>query len=165
MAAAPPRPPQPERAGQRSRGRAATLIAYFDTSALIKLLLAEDGSALADELWARATSRVASRLVYPEGRAALAAAQRAGRIDERAHRRSAQDLSSACAAMRLVGVDWQLAMRAGEIAEEHALRGYDAVHLATALSIEDANVALVTWDRDLAHATLRSGRSVAPPPT
>jgi predicted nucleic acid-binding protein len=164
MATAPPRPSQPERAGQRSRGRAATLIAYFDTSALIKLLVAEDGSALADELWSRATSRVASRLVYPEGRAALAAAQRAGRIDERAHRRSAQDLSAACAAMRLVGVDWQLATRAGEIAEQHALRGYDAVHLASALSIEGADMALVTWDRDLARAALRSGRSVAPPP-
>lgn len=119
MAAAPPRPSQPERAGQRSGGRAATLIAYFDTSALIKLL--------------------ASRLVYPEGRAALAAALRAGRIDERA----AQDLSAVCRAMRLVGDDWQLAMRAGEIAEQHALRGH-AVHLATTLSIEGADMALVT---------------------
>jgi predicted nucleic acid-binding protein len=56
-------------------------------------------------------------------------------------------------------------MRAGEIAEQQALRGYDAVHLATALSIEDPDIALVTWDRDLAQAALRAGRSVAPPPS
>jgi predicted nucleic acid-binding protein len=112
---------------------------------------------------------MASVLAYPEARAALSAAQRAGRIDQRVdqreHRTTVQDLDAACAAMRLVGVDWHLALRAGEIAEQHALRGYDAVHLATALSIQDAEVALVTWDRNLAHASLRAGRPVAPPPT
>ena len=39
--------------------------------------------------------------------------------------------------MRLVGVDHALARAAGTLAEAHALRGYDAVHLATALSIDD----------------------------
>jgi hypothetical protein len=34
------------------------------------------------------------------------------------------------AAMLLIGVDWSLALHAGKIAEDHALRGYDAVHLA-----------------------------------
>jgi predicted nucleic acid-binding protein len=64
--------------------------------------------------------------------------------------------------MRLIGVDWQLAVSAGEVAERHALRGYDAVHLATALSVDDADLVLVTWDQDLAHAALSAGRSVVP---
>jgi predicted nucleic acid-binding protein len=62
--------------------------------------------------------------------------------------------------MRLIGLDWELAVMAGDIAERHALRGYDAVHLATALSIHE--LVLVTWDRDLARAALGSGRSVVP---
>jgi predicted nucleic acid-binding protein len=164
VAPATARTPTAERTGERSRRRAAALIAYFDTSALIKLLVDEEGSELADELWSRAETRTASRLVYPEARAALAMARRIRRIDERTHRGSVRDLGAACAAMRLIGVDWELAVMAGELAERHALRGYDAVHLATALSIHDAQLVLVTWDRDLGHAAVRAGRSVIPRP-
>jgi uncharacterized protein len=125
----------------------------------------EQGSDVADEVWSRASSRTASRLVYPEARAALAAARRAGRIDERAYRATIKDLDAACRATRLVGVDRQLARSAGDLAERHALRGYDAVHLATALSIDDPGVVVVTWDQDLARAALQAGRAVVPPLT
>jgi predicted nucleic acid-binding protein len=152
----------PERAGQRPRRQPATLIAYIDTSALIKLLVHEDGSDLADELWSRASSRLASRLVYPEARAALAAAQRSRRIDVSSHGTAVKDLDGACAAMTLVGIDWELAIDAGDLAERYSLRGYDAVHLATALSIDDAELALVTWDRDLARAAGAAGLAVVP---
>jgi len=117
----------------------------------------EDGSRLADELWTRAPARTASRLVYPEARAALAAAQRNGRIDERALRAAVDDLAAACAAMSLIGVDWPLALHAGELAERHALRGYDAVHLATALAARRPELVLVTWDHDLARAATEAG--------
>jgi uncharacterized protein len=115
-------------------------------------------------VWSRAASRLASRLVYPEARAALATARRGGRIDARTHGVAVRELQAACAAMRLVGIDWQLARSAGDAAERYALRGYDAVHLATALSVDDTALVLVTWDRDLATAALAAGRPVAPPP-
>lgn len=124
----------------------------------------EDGSEVADELWSRARLRVASQLVYPEARAALAMAWRARRIDERSHRAAVSNLDGACAAMRLIGIDWELALTAGDIAERHALRGYDAVHLATALSIDALELVLVTWDRDLGQAAVSAGRSVIPRP-
>jgi predicted nucleic acid-binding protein len=163
VAAAGPRSFPAERLDRRAGCGTAPLIAYFDTSALIKLVVLEDGSATADELWSRASLRVGSRLVYPEGRAALAAAARAGRIDETEARGAATDLRRACSAMRLVGVDWTLAEHAGTLAELHGLRGYDAVHLATALAVDDASLVVATWDRDLARAASRAGRPVAPP--
>jgi uncharacterized protein len=124
--------------------------------------VAEEGSDIADELWAAAKLRIASHLVYPEARAALAAAERAGRIDQRGLRRAVADLDEATASMSLVGVDETLAREAGRLAEEHGLRGYDAVHLATALSSESRELLIVTWDRDLGTAALRSGHPVAP---
>jgi predicted nucleic acid-binding protein len=51
--------------------------------------------------------------------------------------------------------------RAGEHAEDLGLRGYDAVHLATALELGDEEVVLVTWDRDLARSGERVGIGVA----
>lgn len=116
-----------------------------------------------DELWSRASGRVGSRLAYPEARAALAAAARAGRIEPAGLRQAVADLEAACAAMQLVGVDAELARTAGELAEAHALRGYDAVHLATALSVAEPELVMVTWDAELAGAALAAGRSVAPP--
>lgn len=147
---------------QRPRRRAAALIAYFDTSAVVKLLVEEDGSELAEELWRRARDRVASRLVYPEARAALAAAERAGRIDGREQRVATADLDRACLTMTLVGVDADLARRAGGLAERHALRGYDAVHLATALSVEARDLLVITWDGELARAASSAGLAAAP---
>jgi predicted nucleic acid-binding protein len=128
----------------------------------VKLVVAEEGSDVADELWAAADLKIASQLVYPEARAALAAASRAGRIDCRGLRRAVSDLDAATFSMSLVGVDGALAREAGRLAQEHALRGYDAVHLATALSGEDRELVVVTWDRDLADAALRCGYAVAP---
>ena len=64
--------------------------------------------------------------------------------------------------MLLIGIDWSLARHAGELAAIHGLRGYDAVHLATALAAATADLVLVTWDRDLARATAQSGIAVAP---
>jgi predicted nucleic acid-binding protein len=138
------------------------LIAYVETSSLIKLLIPEEGSETADEIWRRASSRVTSQLVYPEARAALAAAERAGRIDERALRVAVHELDSACSGMRLIGADADLASHAGELAERHALRGYDAVHLATALSVNDPQLVLLSWDRDLGRAGSEVGFAVVP---
>jgi uncharacterized protein len=128
----------------------------------VKLVVAEEGSDVADELWASASLRIASHLVYPEARAALAAAKRSGRIDRRDLRRAVGDLDEAIVSMALVGVDEALAREAGRLAEEHGLRGYDAVHLATALSGETPDLLIVTWDRDLAGAAIQSGHPVAP---
>lgn len=64
--------------------------------------------------------------------------------------------------MAIVGVDETLARRAGGLAVEHALRGYDAVHLASALALGAAETILVTWDHDLSNAAAAAGLAVAP---
>jgi uncharacterized protein len=124
--------------------------------------LREEGSDVADEVWDGAELAVSSRLVYPEARAALAAAKRDGRIDSRVLRRSVSDLNDLCEELRIVGLDAELARAAGEAAERYALRGYDAVHLASALSIEDEGLVVATWDDDLAEAGAAAGLIVVP---
>jgi predicted nucleic acid-binding protein len=101
-------------------------------------------------------------LVYPEGRAALAAARRHGRLGEREHARALADFEDLMSDLALIGVDEPLARRAGDLAEEFELRGYDAVHLATALALGENEVTLVTWDGDLAEAATDQGLAVAP---
>ncbi len=123
-------------------------------------MVVEDGSALAEELWASDFPAITSILSYPEGRAALAAARRGARLTGPAHRRALEDFQSIHNGLALVGLDAQLAHRAGELAETFALRGYDAVHLASALST--GAVTLVSWDEDLRRAATRTGCAIAP---
>ena len=58
-------------------------LVYFDSSAFVKLLTEEPGSDLAAELWDGCDAAVASRLAYPEVRAALAAAGRGHNLTKR----------------------------------------------------------------------------------
>jgi predicted nucleic acid-binding protein len=116
---------------------------------------------LATKLWGSAYPAVSSILAYPEGRAALAAARRMGRLGAAAHREALTAFEEVQAELVTIGLDQDLAVRAGGYAEDLGLRGYDAVHLATALELGDEEVVVVTWDRDLARATERVGLGVA----
>jgi predicted nucleic acid-binding protein len=58
-----------------------------------------------------------------------------------------------------------LAARAADLAWQHGLRGYDAVHLAAALLWQDGmeeSVTLATFDRQLWQTGRRSGLTVFP---
>ena len=62
------------------------MIAYFDTSALLKLVIAEDGADQAELLWQSVGEVVVSRLAWPEAVAGFAAAQRGRRLTDEDHR-------------------------------------------------------------------------------
>lgn len=124
----------------------------------------EQGSTLASELWDRAESVVSSQLVYPEARAAAAAAHRARRITSATLRRAVDRIEELYTELDVISLDPGLAHFAGDLAEAHGLRGYDAVHLATALSINVDSMLLATWDGDLARAAVAAGCIVSPPP-
>jgi predicted nucleic acid-binding protein len=98
-----------------------------------------------------------SILSYPEGCAALAAAKRQGRLGEKRHGDAMVAFEEMQEDLVTVGVDPLLAKSAGRLAEDFGLRGYDAVHLATALQLGDEEVVFVTWDQDLARAAGLAG--------
>lgn len=136
------------------------MIAYFDTSALIPLIIDEPPSAVVGEVWDHASRLVSSRLLYPEGRAALAQAHRMNRLTARQLRTAVRDLEVLVGQLDHVEVTPELANRAGELAEQAALRGYDAVHLAAAESIADGDLVMVTADDALRVAATDLGLAV-----
>jgi predicted nucleic acid-binding protein len=137
------------------------VIAYFDTSAVVPLLIAEPGSEQAASLW-NDSDRVASvRLFHPETRAVLAQAERLGRLSARNLRTSVEQLDTLLAEIDIVEVDEALAHRAGDLAEAYRLRGYDAVHLAAAERLRDPSVVLVAGDAALLEAGTAAGIAIA----
>lgn len=109
-------------------------IVYFDSSAFVKLVVEEEGSDLAAALWDGCDTAVSSRLAYPEVRAALAAAGRAHRLDPDARRAAEVAWEEFWSATRAVELTETIAAHAGQLAGEYALRGADAVHLASVLA-------------------------------
>lgn len=138
------------------------MILYLDTSALMKLVLAEQDSDEAWMLWGAATRQVSSRLAYVECRAGLAAAHRIARITSDEHRLAAMRLDRRMNEMDEIDLDEGLSRDAGDVATRGRLRGADAVHLATALRLRDAEVLFATWDRDLARAAAEVALQVVP---
>jgi len=137
-------------------------LVYFDSSALVKLIVAEEGSDLAADLWDNCDAVLSSRLAYPEVRAALAAAGRN-------HDLSTSDLDTAeqaweqyWAAVRPVELTAAVERHAGQLARTLALRGADAVHLASALALADPDLVIAVWDERLHAGSVSAELQVAP---
>jgi uncharacterized protein len=65
------------------------------------------------------------------------------------------------AQLRIIAIDEPLARQAGDLATQHALRGYDAVHLACALHLKGDETLLATWDTALNSAARETGQLIA----
>ena len=68
------------------------MIAYFDTSALVPLLVDEPSSSACRRLWDDADDVVSTRLAYVEAAAALCRARRLGRLTSRRQRAALRSL-------------------------------------------------------------------------
>lgn len=137
-------------------------LVYFDASAFVKLLAEEKGSDLAAELWEGCDAAISSRLAYPEVRAALAAAARNHDLAANDHDTAEDTWNDYWAATRPVELTVAVEQHAGQLARTHALRGTDAVHLASALAISDPDLVIAVWDRRLHAGARAAGLRVAP---
>jgi uncharacterized protein len=137
-------------------------LVYFDASALVKLLVEEPGSELAAELWDGCDAPLASRLAYPEVCAALAAAARGRALTRGEADAAARSWEEFWAAVRPVELTAAVERQAGELARDCALRGADAVHLASALAVGDADLVMAVWDRRLWAGARDAGLRIAP---
>jgi predicted nucleic acid-binding protein len=137
-------------------------LVYFDASALVKLLVEEHGSDLAAELWDGCDAPVSSRLAYPEVCAALAAAARNHVLTQDEADAAARSWEEFWAAIRPVELNATVQRHAGELARTCALRGADAVHLASALAVGNPELVVAVWDRRLHQGVRTSGLRVAP---
>ncbi len=133
------------------------MIAYFDTSAIIPLLIDEPLSDLAHRVWRHASWVATARVSYVEARSGLARACRTGRISAGELREAVQGLEALHRQIHHVEITADLVSRAGNLAEDVSLRAYDAIQLAAALSLDIDDVVVLTGDRQLAIAAQALG--------
>jgi hypothetical protein len=139
------------------------VIAYFDTSAVVPLLVQEPTTDQCTRLWDEATRIVSARLAYAEACAALARAVRVGRLTSAPMTAATAELDDVIEQVDFIEITAELARSAGQLAQKHGLRGYHAVHLAAAVSIADDDVVFVSGHTDLADAANATGLATAVP--
>jgi hypothetical protein len=100
-------------------------------------------------------------MIQSEARASLAQAHRLERLDDSQHRDAVAELDTVVAGIDAVEVTAQLVRRGGTLADLLALRGYDAVHLASAELVDDPELVFAARDRRLRSAARQLHMSVA----
>lgn len=138
-------------------------LVYFDSSALVKLVLDEPGSDIAAALWNACDAALSSRLAYPEVCAALAAAGRNHDLTKSEASAAAAEWEVFWASMRPVELTADVERSAGALAGPHRLCGADAVHLASALALDVPNdLTVAVWNKRLHTGIAAVGLAVTP---
>ncbi|GIV79173.1 type II toxin-antitoxin system VapC family toxin [Litorilinea aerophila] len=141
------------------------MILYLDASAFVKRYVAEAGSEQVGEAIAQAELVGTAMISRAEVAAALAKAMRMGMLEMEETRTALQIFRREWPHLVRVPITETVVARADSLAWEYGLRGYDAVHLASALIWQEMvgePVTLSAFDLRLWQAAVRAGLSPHP---
>lgn len=111
---------------------------YLDTSALVKRFVAEAGSERVAGLMVRGGLVATATIAYAEVFAALARRHREGALSRAAYATVQRRFAREWDAYVRVDLVEAVLRRARDLVHRHPLRAYDAVHLGTALDLQEA---------------------------
>ena len=121
------------------------MILYLDTSSLVKLYVKEDGSDEVKALFDRARVVATSQAAYAEACAAFARKHQQCDFTDEQYHTVISNLQQHWGAYFAIDVSWPVSKLAGALAERHGLRGFDAIHLASALILKTRLESTVTF--------------------
>lgn len=111
------------------------MIIYLDTSSLVKLYINEIGSSDVVSLVSGASAVTTSIVAYPEARSAFARQHKEGRLTKKELTRIKNIFESDWKLYLIICITEDISYLAGNLTEKYALRGFDAIHLASYLSL------------------------------
>jgi len=128
------------------------MILYLDTSAYVKQYFQEAGSIEVGEVIDKSFLVGTSLMTRAEMAAAFAKYARMGILPRTEAEQKYLQFQADCSQLFFVELTLDVVTLAGDLAWEHGLRGYDAVHLASALTwrrLMREPIILATFDRKL----------------
>ena len=142
------------------------MILYLDSSALVKRYVLEPGSRGLAERLAKASVRATSRVSLAEVAAAVARRTMFGDLSEKERDHILQGLEADFDWMVVLDVTAELVRPIPRLVRVHSLRGFDAIHLASAQVLAGEEPGIVTFvsaDLRLNEAASRCGFEVWEP--
>lgn len=135
-------------------------LAYLDTSILVKLYVQEPDSQRVAELVEETKAAATSLVACAEARAAFARLHREGAFSPEEYDRLVSAFRKDWVEYLMVYPTQEVVFRAGALAEKHGLRGFHAIHLASALTLRDElsrRIVFSSADRKLQEASTAEG--------
>lgn len=108
---------------------------YVDTSALVKRYFCEAGTDVVDDALRTAQLVATSRVAFAEAAAAIARRTREGALESRQRDRVLDRLTRDFGRLAVVDVTETVADTCRELVVRHPLRGFDSIHLSSALLV------------------------------
>jgi predicted nucleic acid-binding protein len=140
------------------------VILYCDTSALIKRYVEEEGTEIVDRLWSASLGIATSVVAFAETASTFSRKLREGILTEREYVSTLKMFKTDFDSFILVSVTPMLNSMIERLVMKYPLRGFDAIHLSSALMIKDSGslpVQFACFDRTLNEAGLKEGLTVA----
>jgi len=139
------------------------MILYCDTSALIKRYVEEEGSEDINKLWEGASVVATSVVAFAETMATFNRKFREAVFSTREYRVTIEEFKKDYGQLVLVPLNQDLDKSIENILKRHPLRGFDAIHLASALVFFHAEappLVFACFDSVLNQAARKEGLSV-----
>lgn len=112
------------------------MIIYLDTSSLVKIYVDELGSAKVKEFVDSASVVSTSKVAYAEARAAFARKHKEGGFSLNTLQKIVEDLNRDWESYFVIEVTDGLIRSSGDLAGKYLLRGFDSIHLASAVNLK-----------------------------
>jgi len=113
------------------------MLLYLDTSSLVKFYVEEDDSSEVADLVISSKATATSLIAYAESRSAFARRYKEKAFTRREHEELVTSFNADWENYLILRVQADLVMKAGDLAEKHGLRGFDAIHLSSALRLKE----------------------------
>jgi uncharacterized protein len=120
-------------------------VIYLDTSALIKRFVNEKGSPLVQSIVEGREAIATAKIAYAEIFAGLARKLRENNLSKAQYAVACRQFESDWQAYLRIELEDAILLSARDLIQRHPLRGFDAVHLASALRLKTALAEEVTF--------------------
>ncbi|MEW6418064.1 MAG: type II toxin-antitoxin system VapC family toxin [Nitrospirota bacterium] len=139
------------------------MILYCDTSALIKRYVEEDGTENVNEFWDSASAVATSVVAFAEAMSVFNRKLREGVLSDKEYRETAKEFKADYKNLLLVPVNDDLNVAIENLLKRHPLRGFDAIHLASAMVFihkDDVELFFACFDHNLNQAARKEELNV-----
>jgi predicted nucleic acid-binding protein len=143
------------------------MILYVDTSALVKKYFSEAGSSKVIKQWKKSGAIATSSIAYAETMASFHRKKREANIRHEVFHTLVDSFQRDWESLFCVQVNDDLNDMIDKVLSHHPLRGLDAIHLASALTLQEAapeQLVFACFDKTLVQAAIAEGLRPLPSP-
>ena len=138
---------------------------YLDTSALVKLYIDEDGSDIVNDRTDRATIVSTSRIAYAEALSAFVQCKNEKVLSKKNYDKCITCFKFDWEMYFVIEASEKVIKIAGDLIEKHSIRGFDSIHLASAMVLRkeiNQSIDFMCWDNRLLEAAKKEGFKTCP---